>query len=68
MTEECISDWGLPKGNEAAQPGTRNSAHPRRGRRQAYSEEMIIMAGSNMAAIVIPIVVMFSLAAWIAMV
>jgi len=29
---------------------------------------MIVMTGSNLAAIVIPIVVMFSLAAWLAMV
>lgn len=52
----------------AAQAGTRSSASLRRARRPAHSEEMIPMTGSNVAVIVIPIVVMLSLAAWIAMV
>src|SRR6516165_12100758 len=46
---------------------TSRSAFPR-WKRQAHAEEAVTMTGSSLAPIVIPIVVMFSLAAWIVMV
>jgi hypothetical protein len=50
---------------EATEPA---EALPRRWKRQARAEEVVTMTGSSLAPIVIPIVVMFSLAAWIVMV
>ena len=41
---------------------------PRRWKRQAHAEEVVTMTGSSLAPIVIPIVVMFSLAGWIVVV
>ena len=49
-----------------AQPGSQEQHL--RPPKAACSEEMIVVTGSNLATIVIPIVVMAGLAAWIVMV
>src|SRR5215470_6791962 len=64
----ALAPWGYrnPPGAPSLEPGAAPLSRHRR--RRARTEEMSVMTGSNLAAIVIPIVVMFSLGVWIALV